>query len=130
MIISFFFTKVSLFRYKIFFIIKYFQMKIILRKIIFFLYLIVFRKIFYSVVRKIEQKRWGETCIFGKWFTKKLGVNYFLHFNKWFFGQRKLFFVWPPFYSKTNTDKSENIFINMLSSSKLVLLFSNHNKLL
>jgi hypothetical protein len=27
----------------------------------------------------------GETCVFGKWFTKKLGVNYFPKFNKGFF---------------------------------------------
>ena len=24
----------------------------------------------------------GETCVFGKWFTKKLGVNHFPNFNK------------------------------------------------
>ena len=48
----------------------------------------------YSVVRKIEQKEWrGETCIFGKWFTKKLGVNHFSNFNKGFSGQQKLFSI-------------------------------------
>ena len=51
-----------------------------------------------------------ETCVFGKWFTKKLGVNHFSNFNKGFSGQRKLFFVWLSFYSETNTCKSENIF--------------------
>jgi hypothetical protein len=35
----------------------------------------------------------GEACVFGKWFTKKLGVNHFPNFNKGFFGQRKLFSV-------------------------------------
>jgi hypothetical protein len=28
----------------------------------------------------------GETCVFGKWFTKKLGLNHFLNFNKGFSG--------------------------------------------
>jgi hypothetical protein len=28
-----------------------------------------------------------EECVFGKWFTKKLGVNHFLNFNKGFSGQ-------------------------------------------
>ena len=60
----------------------------------FFLYLFAFRKmllkIFYNVVQKIEQKRpRGEACVFGKWFTKKLGVNHFPNFNKGFSGQRK-----------------------------------------
>ena len=32
-----------------------------------------------------------EVCVFGKWFTKKLGVNHFPNLNKGFFGQRKLF---------------------------------------
>ena len=36
-----------------------------------------------------------EVCVFRKWFTKKLGVNYFPNFNKGFSDQRKLFFVWP-----------------------------------
>jgi hypothetical protein len=35
----------------------------------------------------------GEACVFGKWFTKKLGVNHFPNFNKGFSGQRKLFSV-------------------------------------
>ena len=35
----------------------------------------------------------GEACIFGKWFTKKLGVNLFPNVNKEFSGQRKLFSV-------------------------------------
>ena len=51
-----------------------------------------------------------EAFLFGKWFTKKTGVNHFPNFNKEFFGQRKSFSVWPPFYSETNTRKSENIF--------------------
>ena len=75
-------------------------MKMISGKMIFFFFLclVAFRKmlwkIFYSVVRKIEQKEWGgETCIFGKWFMKKLGVNHFSNFNKGFSGQRKLFSI-------------------------------------
>jgi hypothetical protein len=84
-------------------------------KMIFFLCLValqkMLRKIFYSFVRKIEQKgRRSEACVFGKWFMKKLGVNHFPNFNKGFSGQWKLFSVWPPFYSETNTRKSENIF--------------------
>ena len=47
---------------------------------------------------------------FGIIVTKKFGVNHFLNFNKGFFGQRKLFSVWPPFYSETNFCKSKNIF--------------------
>jgi hypothetical protein len=35
----------------------------------------------------------AEACVFGKWFTKKLGVNHFLNFNKRFSDQRKLFSV-------------------------------------
>ena len=35
----------------------------------------------------------GEACVFGKWFTKKLGVNHFPNFNKGFSSQRKLFSV-------------------------------------
>jgi hypothetical protein len=35
----------------------------------------------------------GETCVFEKWFTKKLGVNHFPNFNKKFSGQQKLFSV-------------------------------------
>ena len=35
----------------------------------------------------------GEACVFGKWFTKKLGVNHFPNFNKGFSGQWKLFSV-------------------------------------
>jgi hypothetical protein len=35
----------------------------------------------------------GEACVFGKWFTKKLGVNHFSNFNEGFSGQRKLFSV-------------------------------------
>ena len=35
----------------------------------------------------------GEACIFGKWFTKKLGVSYFPNFNKGFSSQPKLFSV-------------------------------------
>ena len=35
----------------------------------------------------------GEVCVFGKWFTKKLGVNHFPNFNKGFSNQRKLFSV-------------------------------------
>jgi hypothetical protein len=56
----------------------------------FFLCLVAFWKIFYSVVRKIEQKDrggGGEACVFGKWFTKKLGVNHFPNFNKGFSSQ-------------------------------------------
>ena len=34
-----------------------------------------------------------ETCVFEKWFTKKLGVNHFPNFNKGFSDQRKLFSV-------------------------------------
>ncbi len=44
------------------------------------------RKIFYNVVRKMEQKGWGEVCVCRKWFTKKLGVNHFPNFNKKFSG--------------------------------------------
>ena len=67
-------------------------------KMIFFTCLVAFqkmlRKIFYNVVRKIEQnERGGETCVFGKWFTKELGVNHFPNFNKRFFSQRKLFSI-------------------------------------
>ena len=63
----------------------------ILRKMIFFFPCLVafqkmLQKIFYSVVQKIEQKRWGEVCVFRKWFTKKLGVNHFPNFNKEFSG--------------------------------------------
>ena len=60
----------------------------------FFPCLVVFRKIFYSIVRKIKQKGQGgevcifgkcfTVCIFGKCFTKKLSVNHFLNFNKRF----------------------------------------------
>jgi hypothetical protein len=35
----------------------------------------------------------GEACVFGKWFTKKLGVNHFPNFNKRFSGHWKLFSV-------------------------------------
>ena len=35
----------------------------------------------------------GEACVFGKWFTKKLGVNHLSYFNKGFSSQRKLFSV-------------------------------------
>jgi hypothetical protein len=49
------------------------------------------RKIFYSIVRKIDQKRRGEACIFEKWFTKKLGVNNFPNFNKDFSINRNYF---------------------------------------
>ena len=28
------------------------------------------------------EKAGGEACIFGKWFTEKLGVNHFPNFNK------------------------------------------------
>jgi hypothetical protein len=68
-------------------------------KMIFFSRLVAFWKmlwkIFNNVVRKIEQKGrgGGEACVFGKWFTKKLDVNYFPNFNKGFFGQRKLISV-------------------------------------
>ena len=55
--------RLRLFLCKIFFITKYFQIKMISGKIIFFPCLVAFqkmlRKIFYSVVRKIEQKEWG-----------------------------------------------------------------------
>jgi hypothetical protein len=40
-----------------------------------------------------EEVAGGEMCVFGKWFTKKLGVNHFPNFNKGFSGQRKLFSV-------------------------------------
>ena len=84
--------RLHLFRCKIFSIVKCFQMKMIF----FFPCLVAFRKIFYSVVRKIEQKgRRVEACVFGKCFTKKLVVNHFPNFNKGFSGQRKLFFIWP-----------------------------------
>jgi hypothetical protein len=73
-------------------------MKMISGKIIFFPCLIAFqkmlRKIFYSVMRKIEQKgRGAETYVFEKWFTKKLDINHFPNFNKGFSGQQKLFSV-------------------------------------
>ena len=107
--------RLRLFRCKIFSTVKCFRMKMISGKMIFFS---VFRcipenapKIFYSVVWKIEQKGvGGEACVFRKLFTKKLDVNYFPNFNKRFSGQLKLFSVWPPFYSETNTHKSKNIF--------------------
>jgi hypothetical protein len=51
------------------------------------------RKIFYSVVRKRVERAGGEVCVFGKWFTKKLGVNHFPNFNKGFSDQRKLFSI-------------------------------------
>ena len=55
--------RLHLFCCKIFFITKYFQIKMILGKIIFFLCLVAFQKmlqkIFYNVVRKIEQKGQG-----------------------------------------------------------------------
>ena len=35
----------------------------------------------------------GEACVFGKWFTKKLGVNHFPNFNEGFSDQRELFSV-------------------------------------
>jgi hypothetical protein len=90
--------RLYLFRCKIFSIAKCFQMKMILWKMIFFPCLVAFRKIlqkiFYSVVRKIEQKERGdETCVFEKCFTKKLGVNHFPNFNKGFSSQRKLFSI-------------------------------------
>ena len=67
----------------------------------------------------------GVACVFGKWFTKKLDVNHFLNFNKGFSGQRKLFSVWPPFYSETNTRKSENIFQKLFySETNEDLMFS------
>jgi hypothetical protein len=57
------FFRFRLFRCKIFFIVKCFQMKMISGKMIFFPCLVAFwkmlRKIFYSVVRKIEQKGRG-----------------------------------------------------------------------
>ena len=85
--------RLSLFRCKIFFIIKCFQMKMI-----FFQCLVAFRKIlrkiFYSVMQKIEQNEQGvRHAFFGKWFTKKLDVNHFPNFNKGFSSQRKLFSV-------------------------------------
>jgi hypothetical protein len=33
----------------------------------------------------------GEVCVFGKWFTKKLGVNHFPNFNKGFSGHENYF---------------------------------------
>ena len=69
-----------------------------------------FEKYFTVLCERYSKRGGGEACIFGKWFTKKLGINYFLNFNKGFSGQRKLFSVWPPFYSETNTRKFENIF--------------------
>ena len=61
-------------------------------------------------IKDIAEGARGEVYVFGKWFTKKLGVNHFPNFNKGFSGQRKSFSIWPPFYSETNTRKSENIF--------------------
>ena len=52
----------------------------------------------------------GEACIFGKWFIKKLGVNHFSNFNKGFFSERKLFFVWPPFFRVKQTPTNLKIF--------------------
>ena len=110
--------KLRLFRGKIFFITKCFQMKMIWGKMIFFIFFSVFGCISKNGPENILQCRskdiaeWAgdETCVFGKWFTKKLSVNHFPNFNKEFSGQRKLFSVWPLFYSETNTHKFENIF--------------------
>ena len=75
----------------------------------------------------------GEAYVFGKCFTKKLSVNHFSNFNKGFSGQRKLFFIWPPFYSETNTRKSENIlkkiFYNETNGVLKDLLFTNEGVL-
>ena len=54
----------------------------------------MFRKIFYSVVRKIEQKGWEVRHAFlENGLQKKLSVNHFLNFNKKISSQHKLFFV-------------------------------------
>ena len=58
-----------------------------------------------------ESRRGVRGVVFGKWFTKKSGLNHFPKFYKGFSGQRKWFSVWPSFYSKTNTHKSENILL-------------------
>ena len=58
-----------------------------------------------------ESRRGVRGVVFGKWFTKKLGLNHFPKFYKGFSGQRKWFSVWPSFYSKTNTHKSKNILL-------------------
>ena len=104
--------RLCLFCCKIFFIAKCFQIKMISRKIVFFFFVFGYipKNILQCYMEDRAERAGGETCVFRKWFTKKLRVNHFSNFNKEFFDQQKLFSVWLPFYSKTNISKSENIF--------------------
>ena len=73
-----------LFCCKIFFITKYFQMKMI------FFFFPVFGCILENALKNIlqcyakdrEEEARAEACIFRKWFTKKLAINHFSNFNK------------------------------------------------
>jgi hypothetical protein len=90
-----------LFCCKIFSIAKYFQMKMISRKMIFFFFFSVFgcipenasKNILQCYAKDREEETRAEACVFKKWFTKKLDVNHFSNFNKGFSSQQKLFSV-------------------------------------
>jgi hypothetical protein len=87
-------VKLRLFRCKIFSITICFQMKMIF---FFSVFGCILENALENILQYCAKYRaegvGGEACVFGKWFTKKLGVNYFSNFNKGFSGQQKLFSV-------------------------------------
>ena len=92
------FLRFRLFQRKTFSVVKCFQMQMISRKTFVFPVFICIlenasKNILQCCAKDREEVAGGETCVFGKWFTKKLGVNHFPNFNKEFSGQRKLFSV-------------------------------------
>jgi hypothetical protein len=82
------------------FAVKYFSMQNDFREniyIFFFVFSCILKNVSENILqcyaKDIAEGARGEACIFGKWFTKKLGVNHFSNFNKGFSSQRKLFSV-------------------------------------